>query len=82
MLSQPVTKEFVFRQLETLPPNRLLEVAQFIEFLQFQTQPPARRKNSRKHSAFGMWAGYPEAQDPVAFAEALRRKIETRQDGG
>ena len=35
----------------------------------------------QKHSAFGMWANRPEAQDPVAFAEKLRRKVETRQDG-
>jgi hypothetical protein len=81
MLAQQMTKEFIFRQLEMLPPNRLLEVAQFIETLQSRAQQPARRKNSRKHSAFGIWAGYPEAQDPVAFAETLRRKIETRQDG-
>ena len=81
MAFQPVTKETIFRQLDQLPPNRLMEVAQFIEFLQSQMQQPVRRKISRKHSAFGIWADYPEAQDPVAFAEALRRKIELRQDG-
>ena len=81
MAFQQIKKETVLRQLEQLPPNRLLEVSQFIEFLQSQLQQPARRKNSRKHSAFGMWADYPEAQDSVAFAETLRRKIELRQDG-
>lgn len=81
MAFQQVTKETIFRQLDQLPPNRLLEVAQFIEFIQSRSQQPARRKGSRKHSAFGIWADLPEAQDPVAFAESLRRKIEMRQDG-
>ena len=81
MLSQQITKEKIFRQLDQLPPNRLMEVAQFIEFLQSQMQQPVRRKNSRKHSAFGIWADRHEAQDPIAFTETLRRKIEMRQDG-
>jgi len=80
MLSQSVTKEFVLRQLEMLPPDRLQEVAQFIEFLQFQSGRAGRRKISGKRTAFGIWADYPEAQDPIAFAENLRRQIETRQD--
>lgn len=81
MFYQQVTKEFVLRQLDQLPPSRLPEVARFIEFLQFQAQQPVHRKKSRKRTAFGIWADYPEAQDPVAFSELLRRKIETRQDG-
>ena len=81
MISQPVTKEYVYRQLENLPPDGLFEVAQFIEFLQFQARQAVRRKASGKRSAFGIWANYPEAQDPVAFADKLRWKIETRQDG-
>jgi hypothetical protein len=81
MLSQSVTKDFILRQLEKLPPDGLLEVAQFIEFLQFQARQPVRQKTSGKRAAFGIWADYPEAQDPAAFAEKLRRQIETRQDG-
>lgn len=81
MLTQPVTKEYVYRQLETLPPDGLSEVAQFIEFLHFQARQTVQQKASGKRSAFGIWADYPEAQDPVALAEKLRRKIETRQDG-
>jgi hypothetical protein len=61
-----VTKETIFRQLDQLPPNRLAEVTQFIEFLQSQMRQPARRKSPRKHSAFEIWADYPEAWDPVA----------------
>ncbi len=81
MLSQRVTKDFVLRQLDQLPPDRLQEVARFIEFLQFEIRQPVQRKSSRKGSAFGLWANYPEAQDPVAFAESLRRNLETRRDG-
>ena len=82
MLTQQVTKDFILRQLEKLPPDGLAEVAQFIEFLQFQAGQTGRKLQPvKKRSAFGMWANRPEAQDPVAFAEELRRKIETRQDG-
>lgn len=75
MTFQQVTKETIFRQLDQLPPNRLMEVAQFIEFLQSRTQQPARRKSSRKYSAFGIWADYPEAQNPVEFASKLRQQL-------
>ena len=81
MLTQSVTKEFVFHQLEKLPPERLQEVSQFIEFLQFQAGQSTPKKPAAKRTAFGIWADYPEAQDPVAFAAKLRRNIETRQDG-
>jgi hypothetical protein len=80
MAFQSVTKESIFRQLEELPPNRLLEVAQFIEFLQTQIQQPARRKGAHRSSAFGIWADYSEAQDPASFAETLRHRMEMRQD--
>lgn len=81
MFSQQVTREFVLRQLEKLPPDRLSEVARFIEFLQFQSGQTIRRRTASKRKAFGIWADYPEAQDPAAFAAKLRRQIETRQDG-
>ena len=80
MLSQPVTKEFVFRQLETLSSDGLTEVAQFIEFLQFRGQQPLKPLAKGKHTAFGIWADYPEAQDPVAFASKLRENVEKRRD--
>ena len=81
MLSQPVTKEFVFRQVETLSTDGLVEVAQFIEFLQFRGQPSLKPLASGEHAAFGIWADYPEANDPVAFASKLRESVEKRQDG-
>ncbi len=81
MLSQQMTKDFILRQLETLPPDGLVEVAQFIEFLQFQAKQPARRvSTTRKHVSFGIWADRPEVQDPAAFSQNLRLKIERRQD--
>ena len=81
MLSQPVTKEYISRQLDTLPSDALVEVAQFIEFLQFRGQQPVRPSASGEHAAFGIWADYPEAKDPAAFALKLRQEMEKRQDG-
>jgi hypothetical protein len=81
MYSQPVTKEYISRQLETLPSDALVEVAQFIEFLQFRGQAPLRSVASGEHVAFGLWADYPEAKDPAAFALKLRQGMEKRQDG-
>jgi len=80
VLTQHVTKEFIYQQLETLTPEGLLEVAQFIEFLQFRVQQPAQMVNSGEHTAFGVWADYPEAQDASAFAAKLRQIIEASQD--
>ncbi len=80
MLNQHVTKEFISQQLETLTPEGLLEVAQFIEFLQFRVQPPSQTEDPGEHAAFGVWADYPEAQDPSAFAAKLRQMIEASQD--
>lgn len=81
MLSQRVTKDFIMRQLEKLQPDGLLEVAQFIEFLQFQARQPAQKTSAaRKHVAFGMWADRPDAQNPAGFAESLRQRVEKRED--
>jgi hypothetical protein len=81
MLTQSVTKDTIIRQLDKLPPDSLPEVAQFIEFLQFQARRPVRRRAAGKRSAFGIWADRVETEDPAAFAEELRRKVEKRQDG-
>jgi hypothetical protein len=81
MVSQPVTKEFIYRQLDTLPTDALAEVAQFIEFLQFRGQQSLKSLALGEHAAFGIWADYPEAKDPVAFASKLRQDMEKRQNG-
>jgi len=39
MLSSQATKEYIFRQLDLLTKDSLVEVAQFIEYLQFRGQP-------------------------------------------
>ena len=81
MHSQQMTKDFILRQLESLPPDGLVEVSQFIEFLQFQAKQPAKRLSPlRKLTSFGIWADQPEAQDPAAFSQNLRQKVEKRQD--
>lgn len=80
MFSPQVTKETLFRQIEKLPPDGLNEVAQFVEFLQFRATKPARRPSQGKSRVFGLWADYPEASDPAAFALKLRQKLEKRQD--
>ena len=74
-------KDFILRQLEKLPPDGLQEVAQFIEFLQYQASQPVKQQRAKgKRAAFGLWADHPEAQDPAAFAQKLREKVEKRQN--
>ena len=80
MSSQQAIKDFIFRQLDTLSMDGLVEVAQFIEFLQFRGQ-ALQPSASGEHLAFGIWADYPEATDPAAFALKLRQNIETRRNG-
>jgi len=74
MVSQQVTKEFIFRQLDTLSTDALVEVAQFIEFLQFRGQ-SLQPFASGEHTVFGIWADYPEASDPATFALKLCQQI-------
>ena len=81
MLSSKTAKEYIFRQLDLLTKDSLVEVAQFIEYLQFRGQPTLKSATSGGHVAFGIWADYPEASDPAAFAQKLRQNMEKRQDG-
>ena len=80
MVTQQVTKDFIVRQIEKLSEDELVEVAQFIEFLQFREQGPIQSAASGAHLAFGIWADYPEAQDPASYALRLRQNLEKRQD--
>ena len=80
MITLQVTKDLIARQIEKLSQDELVEVAQFIEFLQFREQGPIQPAGSGESSAFGLWADYPEAQDPDSFAMKLRRNMENRQD--
>jgi hypothetical protein len=81
MLTSQATKEYIFRQLDMLTKDSLVEVAQFIEYLQFRGQPSLKPVYSGEHVAFGIWADYPEASDPAAFALKLRQNMEKRQSG-
>jgi hypothetical protein len=80
MVTQQATKDFIARQIEKLSEDELVEVAQFIEFLQFREQGPIQPATSGAHSAFGIWADYSEAQDAASFALKLRQKMQNRQD--
>ena len=81
MLSSKTTKEYIFRQLDLLTKDSLVEVAQFIEYIQFRGQPLLKPASQGGHAAFGIWADYPEASDPAAFAQTLRQNMEKRQGG-
>ena len=81
MLSSQATKEYIFRQLDLLTKDSLVEVAQFIEYLQFRGQPILKPASPGGHVAFGIWADYPEASDPASFAQQLRQNMEKRQGG-
>lgn len=81
MVAPQVTKDFLVKQLETLSQDGLMEVAQFIEFLQFRHQGAIQAAGSGAHVGFGIWADYPEAKDPAAFAAKLRENMEKRRNG-
>ena len=80
IVTQRVTKDFIVRQIENLSQDGLVEIARFIEFLQFREQGPIQAAVPGTHSAFGVWADHPEAKDPAAFALKLRQNMERRQD--
>ena len=81
MVAPQVTKDFLVRQIEMLSQDGLVEVAQFIEFLQFRHQGIIQTAASGTHAAFGIWADYPEANDPAVFAATLRENMEKRRGG-
>lgn len=81
-MATPVLKERVLKQIDRLSADDLAEVARFIEFLQFlDRQSRALKSKPGKTSAFGIWRDYPDAQNPVLFAQKLRESIELRLDG-
>ncbi len=47
--------EQIEKQLSTLPPERQTEVLDFIAFLQQQTRGSQKRRQLKKHRAFGSW---------------------------
>lgn len=78
MVTQNITRDYIVRQIEKLSQDGLIEVAQFIEFLQYREQTPLQTGVTSSSSAFGIWADYPAAQNPAVFAAELRRGMERR----
>lgn len=80
MTTEFVKKDDLLRQLDNLTPENLAEVARFIEFLKFKPKAISTKEKTGEHVAFGIWADYPEAENPASFAKELRSKIEKRDD--
>ena len=55
----------------------LKEIEAMIEFLQFRGQ-ALQPSTLGEHTAFGIWANRPEANDPAAFSLKLRQDVEKR----
>jgi uncharacterized NAD-dependent epimerase/dehydratase family protein len=64
-------------------PKDLAEGAVEVIVLQAATPKPIKRPAQRKvrHPAFGLWAKRPEVRDSALFAEQLRHRVETRENG-
>ena len=75
MVTHHVTKDFIVRQIEKLSQDGLIEVAQFIEFLQFREPGPIQAAGSGAHSAFGVWADYPEAKALLLYRGKEKLKM-------
>jgi hypothetical protein len=61
-----MSKEDIYRTLETLPPEGLIEVARYIEHLQYKQQ-----RDSETQSApglEGLWQGVAFTEDDIAEA--------------
>ena len=85
MVNRTITKESISRKLDALPPEKLVELDQFIDFLWYRsTQDTVVIETSprpRVHPAFGMWADRTDIVSSVDLADELRHKIEERSDG-
>jgi uncharacterized NAD-dependent epimerase/dehydratase family protein len=64
-------------------PKDLAAGAVEVIVLQTVAPKPAKRQVRRKvrHPAFGLWAKRPEVNDAALFAEQLRQRVETRENG-
>jgi hypothetical protein len=82
-----VTKEKVVKAIDELPPEQLLEVDRFIEFLQFKARQTPRVQGQESDSderqeewraalaaTFGLWADRSDiAPDGIAYVREMRR---------
>jgi hypothetical protein len=64
--------EQIEKQLSTLPPEKQIEVLDFIVFLQQRASAsqPAKRRSLKKHPAFGLWKD--RKIDAINYQQSLR----------
>ena len=80
-MNAPITAEALFAKLKILPPERLGQVADFVEFLATQEQ---RRQAGEEQRA--MWARMPQEEltneiEQQIVAEVRAYRVERRQRG-
>jgi len=84
------TAEEILTELKRLPPDKHLEVLDFVHFLKTQCAPrivPEQSRNRLKRRrladlpAYGLWKDRTDISDTVAFSMKLRHRIEERRDG-
>ncbi len=85
MVDRAITKESISKKLDALPPEKLVELDQFIDFLRYRSTQDTvvieAGPRPRVHPAFGMWADQTDIVSSAELADELRRKIEERGDG-
>ena len=86
------TEQLILEKLKELPPERLAEVEDFVDFLRSRESERARTKTAQELSqqkeqvseeqpmpAFGMWAGREDMVDVQAYVRKLRAPRYTRE---
>jgi hypothetical protein len=85
MPAQPVTPEMVLSKLADMPPESLVEIYEFIDFIKhkpiMQTAAEPIQPRISVHPAYGIWADRANLGETAEFARHLRRNIEERTDG-
>jgi hypothetical protein len=85
MVDRIITIESISRKLDALPPEKLAELDQFIDFLwhrsALDTEVLEANPVPRVHPAFGIWVDRTDIVSTIDLADELRRKIEERGDG-
>ena len=87
-MNNGVIREQLHQQIDDLPDDVVKQIADFTSAVSrfFRKDDKVEysledvERNSGEHTAFGMWANHPEANEPAVFASKLRRQIETRED--
>lgn len=69
----------ILRKIENLPPDKLEDVAQYVDAMTIADQNALQNSDSNEKSFsdgpfFGMWADRPEMQDSAKWVRELREK--------